>query len=131
MTYSLQRYEGGNFAALQAVPDTPQGGLGVRPRRVDGLALAAVGYGARYEHYDYLDGTSLVSPRVGAHVRAGGEDCACTPRRRASRSRRAPKSSCRRPRAEWVPPQRTFSPLSRARASRRRHAALRGAASSA
>ena len=67
MGYSLQRYEGGNFAALQAVPDGH--------RKVASLSAAydadltprlTVGFGSKYEHYDYLEGYGLLSPSVRA-----------------------------------------------------------------
>ena len=43
--------------------------------------------------------------------------CGSMPGRRASRSRPAPKSSCRPADAQWVPPQRTFAPIGDARFS--------------
>ena len=63
MTYSLQRYQGGNFAALQAVPDGHRKVASLSAATIRLHAAMAVGYGARYEHYDYLDGYGLVSPR--------------------------------------------------------------------
>ncbi|MEP7119184.1 MAG: TonB-dependent receptor [Acidobacteriota bacterium] len=111
MTYSLQRYQGGNFAALQAVPDGH--------RKVASLSAAhefdltprwTIGYGARYEHYDYLDGYGLVSPSLKvsfapvASVRLHAK---------ASLHQVAPGAEEFVPPADaqWVPPQRTFSPL--------------------
>lgn len=111
MTYSLQAYRGGNFAALQAVPDGH--------RKVGSLygshefALSPrwkVGYGARYEHYDYLRASGLLSPSARLtfsptptlHVHA-----------RASMRQVAPGAEEFVPPADaqWVPPQRTFAPL--------------------
>jgi hypothetical protein len=117
VTYSLQRYDGGNFAALQAVPDGH--------RKVASIAAAheldltrrwMVGYGARYEHYDYLDGYGLVSPSIRAVF-------APVPRFRlhakASRQQIAPGAEEFVPPADaqWVPPQRTFAPIGEARFS--------------
>jgi len=66
MSYSTQRYDGGNFAALKSVTD---GSRNVGTLHAsDTLALTPrvlVTYGARYSRYDYLDSSSLVSPRVG------------------------------------------------------------------
>jgi len=111
MSYSTQRYDGGNFAALKNVTDGSRN-VGTL-RAFDTLALTPqvlVTYGARYARYDYLEESSLLSPRVGVtlipaeHVRIN-----------ALMSRRAVA-----PGAEefvqpdtgvWLPPQRTFSSL--------------------
>jgi hypothetical protein len=60
MSYSTQRYDGGNAAALGAIRDSPRnvGGVygydewTVSPRLV-------LGYGAGYTRYDYLSGPGL------------------------------------------------------------------------
>jgi hypothetical protein len=117
MTYSLQRYEGGNFAALQAVPDGHRKVAAIRASHDIELSRRwAVGYGARYEHYDYLDGYGLVSPSVRAVF---------TPvpglrlHAKASRQQIAPGAEEFVPPADahWVPPQRTFAPIGDARFS--------------
>lgn len=119
LLYSMQRYEGGNPAALAAVADgTRNAGAvyaydrwTVRP----GLALH---YGARYARYDYLADEGLFSPRVGLTL---------TPnpvlRLRVSVSRRetAPGAEEFVPQdnlSVWMPPERTFSPLSSRRGFR-------------
>ncbi|MCC7035590.1 MAG: TonB-dependent receptor [Acidobacteria bacterium] len=113
MSYSLQRYWGGNAAALAAVPDTARN-VGsvfafdewtVRP----GLSI---GVGATYAHYDYLVEPSLLSPRVNATYALGR---VWRVRGLASRQLSAPGAQEFLPptRASWLPPQRTFSPLSR------------------
>ena len=67
MTYSLQRYEGGTFSPLQAVPDGHRKVAAIVARHDVALTQRwSIGYGARYEHYDYLDGYGLVSPSVKA-----------------------------------------------------------------
>jgi len=111
MSYSTQRYDGGNLAALKSVTDGSRN-VGVL-RAFDTLALTPevlITYGARYARYDYLESSSLLSPRVGVtllpaeHLRV-----------KALVSRRALA-----PGAEefvqpdtgfWLPPQRTFSAL--------------------
>jgi hypothetical protein len=114
MSYSLQRYEGGNTAALGAVPDTA--------RKVASLfaydewqvsRYVAVGYGANYARYDYMEGSALFSPRMSATF---------TPakswriRAEASREVSAPGAEEFIPpsTAEYLPPQRTFSAISKA-----------------
>ena len=111
VTYSLQRYEGGYFAALQAVPDGHRKVASLSAaHEVDLTRLWTLGYGARYEHYDYLDGYGLVSPSARITF---------TPiptlrfHARASRQQLAPGAEEFVPPADaqWVPPQRTFTPI--------------------
>src|SRR6185436_1698404 len=69
MSYSTQRYDGGNFAALRNVTDGSRnvGSL----HAFDTYSIAPqllVTYGTRYARYDYLDGSSLLSPRVAVTV---------------------------------------------------------------
>jgi outer membrane receptor protein involved in Fe transport len=114
MSYSLQRYEGGNTAALMALSDTA--------RNVGSLfafdewhvsRYVSVGYGASYAHYDYLQGPSLFSPRLSVtlspspswRVRAAVAREVSAP----GAEEFIPPSS-----AEYLPPQRTFSSLSSA-----------------
>jgi hypothetical protein len=117
MTYSLQRYEGGNFAALQAVPDGHRKVAAISASHdIDLSRRWVVGYGARYEHYDYLDGYGLVSPSVRAvFTPAPGFRLHA----KASRQQIAPGAEEFVPPADaqWVPPQRTFAPIGDARFS--------------
>lgn len=115
VTYSMQAYRGGNFAALQAVPDGH--------RKVGSITLAhevrpfrdwRLGYAARYEHYDYLGGYGQLSPS--AHViytPAPGWEL----RARTSLQQVAPGADEFAPPADalWTMPQRTFAPLGRNR----------------
>ena len=111
MTYSLQAYRGGNFAALQAVPDGHRKAGAVYGSHDFPLAPRwRLGYGARYEHYDYLRGGGQLSPTArltfsptsSLHVHA-----------RASLQQVAPGAEEFVPPADaqWVPTQRTFAPL--------------------
>ena len=113
MSYSLQRYQGGNTAALAALPDTARNVGAVFA--YDEWALSprlTVGYGANFAYYDYLVEPSLLSPRLTASYRV-------TPvwrvRGLAARQLSAPGAQEFLPptRASWLPPQRTFSSLSR------------------
>jgi hypothetical protein len=117
VNYSLQRYEGGNFAALQAVPDGHRKVASISASHdIDLTRRWMVGYGARYEHYDYLDGYGLVSPSVRAvFVPTPGLRLHA----RASRQQIAPGAEEFVPPADaqWVPPQRTFAPIGDARFS--------------
>jgi hypothetical protein len=114
MSYSLQKYEGGNTAALMAVSDTARNvGSVYAYDEWQVSRYISLSYGANYAHYDYLRGPSLFSPRVAATF---------TPvkswrlRAAASREVSAPGAEEFLPptSAEYLPPQRTFSPLSNA-----------------
>jgi hypothetical protein len=111
VTYSLQRYEGGNFAALQAVPDGHRKVASIAASHdVDLTRRWTLGYGARYEHYDYLDGYGLVSPSARATF---APVPALRLHAKASRQQIAPGAEEFVPPADahWVPPQRTFAPI--------------------
>ena len=111
MSYSTQRYDGGNFAALKNVTDGSRN-VGTM-HAFDTYALAPqllVTYGARYARYDYLDASSLFSPRVGVTVLPSEHF-----RLNASVSQRALAPGAEefvQPEQDvWLPPQRTFSSL--------------------
>lgn len=113
MSYSLQRYQGGNTAALAAVPDTARNVGAVFA--YDEWAVSSrlsLGYGANFAYYDYLVEPSLFSPRVSASYMIAP---AWHVRGLATRQLTAPGAQEFLPptRASWLPPQRTFSPLSR------------------
>ena len=117
LSYSTQRYDGGNFAALRDVTDGSRnaGALYAFDTFTISPALTLT-YGGRYARYDYLEGGSLISPRVALTRRAGRslprQHDAVEPRA----WRRAPKSSCRAiDSGIWLPPQRTFSSLAAGR----------------
>ncbi|MGE0812580.1 MAG: TonB-dependent receptor [Vicinamibacterales bacterium] len=111
MTHTLQTYRGGNIAALQAVPEGHRRVTSIYGRHEFPLAPGwQVGYGTRYEHFDYLASRGLLSPTGsvtfsparGWRVRA-----------LASLQQVAPGAEEFVPPADalWVPPQRTFAPL--------------------
>ena len=114
MSYSLQRYEGGNTAAMMAVADTARNVGSVFAYDEWQISrYVSVEYGASYAHYDYLRGPSLFSPRVGATFSPAK---AWRMRMSASRDVSAPGAEEFLPpsSAEYLPPQRTFSPISNA-----------------
>jgi outer membrane receptor protein involved in Fe transport len=115
MSYSLQRYEGGNAAALLAVADTARNvGSVFAYDQWEVSRYLAIGYGASYAHYDYLEaGPSLFSPRVSATLSPTDN---IRVRFAASREMSAPGAEEFLPptSAAYLPPQRTFSPLSAA-----------------
>ncbi len=115
MSYSLQRYEGGNTAALMALTDTARNvGSVFAYDEWEVSRYLSVGYGASYASYDYLPvGPVLFSPRLSATV---------SPTRHlrlrfsAAREFSAPGAEEFLPptSAAYLPPQRTFSTISAA-----------------
>jgi hypothetical protein len=113
LSYAMQRYDGGNPAALRDVTDGSRNAGAMYGFDTFTITPAvAVTYGARYAHYDYLDGKSLISPRLlltlspGEHVRFNTL---------VSRRAVAPGAEEFLPPGDsgiWLPPQRTFSSLS-------------------
>ena len=120
MLYSMQRYEGGNPAALAAVTDGNRnaGALYAYDRWTvtPGVTLQ---YGARYARYDYLADGGLFSPRVGVTIEPTD---VLRLRVTASRRESAPGAEEFVPQAApgvWLPPERTFSPVSSRRGFQR------------
>ena len=115
MSYSLQRYEGGNTAALQALSDTARNvGSMFAYDEWQISRYVAVSYGASYARYDYMEGgpaqfspsfSATFSPTKSWRVRASASREVSAP----GAEEFIPPSS-----AEYLPPQRTFSPLSKA-----------------
>lgn len=113
MSYGLHRYEGGNAAALAAMPEGARNVGALHAH--DSWKLSdylTVGYGAHYAHYDYLIEPAHFSPRVSITL---------TPTERtriravAARQVTVPGAEEFLPpsRAQILPPQRTFAPLTR------------------
>jgi outer membrane receptor protein involved in Fe transport len=114
MSYSLQKYEGGNAAALMAVADTARNVGSVYAYDEWQISrYLALNYGASYAHYDYLSDPSLFSPRLAATFTPSK---AWRVRAAASREVSAPGAEEFLPpsSAEYLPPQRTFSPIGNA-----------------
>ena len=114
MSYSLQRYEGGNTAALQSLADTARNVGSVFAYdewRIN--RYVAVSYGAHYARYDYLEAPAMFSPSFSATFNPAGS---WRVRASASRDVSAPGAEEFLPptSAAYLPPQRTFSPLSKA-----------------
>src|SRR6185436_6914936 len=65
LSYSTQRYDGGNFAALRGVTDGSRNAGAIYGFDTFSVTpQVTVTYGARYARYDYLETRSLISPRV-------------------------------------------------------------------
>ena len=100
LSYSTQRYDGGNPLALRDVTDGSRNVGAVYGFDTFTLTPAlAVTYGGRYARYDYLDSRSLLQPARRADASRRREHFRVSARAsRAARSRPAPRSSCRRSR---------------------------------
>jgi len=119
MSYSMQRYQGGNAVALAAVTDgSRNAGTVYAYDHWTIVPSMRLSYGAHYSRYDYLDHDALFSPRVafalsparGFRLRAA-----------VSRREQAPGAAEFMPPARlgvWLPPERTFSPMSARRGFR-------------
>jgi hypothetical protein len=115
MSYSMQRYMGGNSEALLAMRDGSRNvgavyaydNWSVSPR-------VRVGFGGRYARYDYLPDRSLISPRASVVVQPIGRDT-LTLRATMSHRETAPGEQEFLPpdAGLWLPPERTFSHVSR------------------
>jgi hypothetical protein len=110
MSYSTQRYDGGNAAALSAIRESARN-VGsiygydewtVSPRLV-------LGYGAGYARYDYLGDSGVWSPRFSVTLPAEGFRFKAL----ASRKALVPGAEEFAPSITgmWLPPERTFSSL--------------------
>jgi hypothetical protein len=111
-SYSMQRYDGGNFAALRGVADGTRNAGAVYAFDTYSISPEiTLTYGGRYASYDYLEGHGLLSPRASLtvspidHLRVSAL---------VSRRATAPGAEEFMPRIDngvWLPPQRTFSSL--------------------
>jgi len=114
MSYSLQRYEGGNTAALAVADSARNVGSVFAYDEWEVSRYLSLSYGATYAHYDYLaEGPSLFSPRLSATVSPTKN---LRVRFSASRDVSAPGAEEFLPptSAAYLPPQRTFAPISAA-----------------
>lgn len=118
LSYSMQRYLGGNTEALAAVSE---GGRNVGAiYAYDDWTISpklTVSYGAKYARYDYLAQPALLSPRASMTV-TPIEDDSFNVRAAVSRRRAAPGAAEFNPppsSGPWLPPERTFSPVSSSR----------------
>jgi hypothetical protein len=115
LSYAMQRYLGGNADALAAMRDGSRNvgamyaydNWKVAPR----LTLE---YGARYAKYDYLADGGLASPRASVMVQPLADD-PLTVKATVSHREIAPGAEEFVPSAigPWLPPERTFSSVSR------------------
>jgi hypothetical protein len=128
LAYSTQRYEGGNFATLRDVTDGSRNAGTIFA--FDTFSISpelTLTYGGRYARYDYLEGGSLISPRVALTYEPADHFRVST---MLSSRAVAPGAEEFMPRIDsgiLLPPQRTFSSIAAGRpfeAERTNHAEL-------
>ena len=113
-SYGMQRYAGGNAEALSAITDGSRT-VGVLYGYDTWTLTPALRleFGGRYANYGYLEDQGLLSPRAGVEVKPFDDSL----KLRANLSHRetAPGAEEFIPPSigVWLPPERTFSPLSR------------------
>ena len=110
LSYSTQRYEGGNFAALRNVTDGSRNAGALYGFDTFSISpILTLTYGGRYARYDYLERGSLISPRVALTIQPVDHFRVSTI---LSSRAVAPGAEEFMPRTDsgiWLPPQRTFS----------------------
>jgi hypothetical protein len=112
LSYSTQRYEGGNFAALRDVTDGSRNAGAVYGFDTFAISpLLTLTYGARYARYDYLDAGNLLSPRVALTIAPAKHFRVNTMVSSRAVAPGAEEFMPRMDSAIWLPPQRTFSSL--------------------
>ena len=115
LSYSTQRYLGGNSEALLAMRDGSRNVGSVYAH--DNWAVSSrvrLGYGAEYAKYDYLETPTLLSPRASVTIQPVADD-ALKLRALISHRETAPGAREFTPSSTglWLPPERTFSHISR------------------
>jgi hypothetical protein len=112
LSYSTQRYDGGNPMALREVTDGSRNVGTVYAFDTFALTPAlSVTYGGRYAEYDYLEHRGLFSPKFELEI---APDSAWRLGASVSRQSQAPGAEEFLPPGDsgiWLPPQRTFSSL--------------------
>jgi outer membrane receptor for ferrienterochelin and colicin len=110
LSYSTQRYEGGNVATLRDVTDGSRNAGAIYAFDTFSVSpVLTLTYGGRYARYDYLEAASLISPRVALTYEPADHFRIST---MLSSRAVAPGAEEFMPRADagiLLPPQRTFS----------------------
>lgn len=119
LSYGMQHYDVANPAALVAVAeDNRNAGSVYAYDRWTIVPAVALQYGAKYARYDYLDEDHLFSPRLAVTMSPSN---VLRLRVAASRNEVAPGADEFLPPGAsgvWLPPERTFSPVSARRGFR-------------
>jgi hypothetical protein len=116
MSYSTQRYEGGNVATLRDVTDGSRNAGAIYAFDTFSISpILTLTYGGRYARYDYVEGGSLISPRIALTLQPADHFRIST---MLSSRAVAPGAEEFMPRMDagiLLPPQRTFSSIAAGR----------------
>lgn len=116
LSYGTQRYDGGNPAALRDVTDGSRNAGALYGFDTFAITPAiSLTYGGRYARYDYLEGRSLISPRVALTLVPGEHFRIKTLVSRRALAPGAEEFLLPADGTIWLPPQRTFSSLGEGR----------------
>jgi hypothetical protein len=112
LSYSTQRYEGGNFAALRDVTDGSRNAGAIYAFDTFSISpILTLTYGGRYARYDYVDGGSLISPRVALTYEPADHFRVSTMVSSRAVAPGAEEFMARTDAGVLLPPQRTFSSI--------------------
>ncbi len=112
LSYSTQRYGGGNFATLRDVTDGTRNVGAIYGFDTFSISpILTLTYGGRYARYDYLENGSLVSPRVALTIEPADHFRMSTMVSSRAVAPGAEEFQSRMDSGVWLPPQRTFSSL--------------------
>jgi hypothetical protein len=110
LSYSTQRYDGGNAEALGAIRDSARNvGLVYGHDEWTLSPRLVLGYGTQFARYDYIGGSGVWSPHVGLTIPLDGFRIKALVSRRSlvpGAEEFAPSVT-----GMWLPPERTFSSL--------------------
>ena len=116
LSYSTQRYEGGNVATLRDVTEGSRNAGALYAFDTFSISpVLTLTYGGRYARYDYVEGGSLISPRVALTLQPADHFRVST---MMSSRAMAPGAEEFMPRMDagiLLPPQRTFSSIAAGR----------------
>ena len=116
LSYSTQRYEGGNVATLRDVTEGSRNAGTIYAFDTFSISpILTLTYGGRYARYDYLEGGSLISPRVALTLEPADHFRISTMMSSRATAPGAEEFMPRMDAGVLLPPQRTFSSIASGR----------------
>ena len=116
LSYSTQRYEGGNVATLRDVTEGSRNAGAIYAFDTFSISpILTLTYGGRYARYDYLEGGSLISPRVALTLEPADHFRISTMMSSRAMAPGAEEFMPRMDAGVLLPPQRTFSSIAAGR----------------
>ena len=116
LSYSAQRYDGGNFTTFQNVTDGTRNAGAIYAFDTFSISpVLTLTYGGRYAHYDYLETRGLISPRVALTYEPADHFRISTMMSSRAVAPGAEEFMPRMDAGMLLPPQRTFSSITSGR----------------